>query len=129
MPNRVNRRLSRDVANGEHIEGSLADCISGRLHLPSHRAQRVRRASRLVRDYTLGCDSFIRSVPSLVLEQVRARGLPPRPYCQPAFKARAKDSLPTVSFHTCVGSSLYLRPCLATAFAIHSAIEAGIITF
>ena len=68
MPNRVNRRLSRDVVIGEPIDGSRADCISGRLHLPSLDAQRVRRASRLVRDYTLGCDSFIGSVPHLVLD-------------------------------------------------------------
>ena len=68
MPNRVNRRLSRDVAIGEPIDGSRASCISGRLHLPSLDAQRVRRASRLVRDYTSGCGSFIGSVPHLVLE-------------------------------------------------------------
>ena len=68
MPNRVNCAPSRDVAIGEHIEGSLADCISGRLHLPSLDAQRVRRASRLVRDYTSGCDSFIGSVPHLALD-------------------------------------------------------------
>lgn len=65
----MNRRLSRDVANGEHIEGSLADCISGRLHLPSHRAQRVHPAARLVREYTGCCGLFILPTPDLVLER------------------------------------------------------------
>jgi len=120
VPNRVNRRLSRDVENGEHIEGSLADCISGRLHLPSHRAQRVRRASRLVREYTTGCDSFIRSVPHLVLEQVRARG-PPRARTlslrsRLERKTRYQQSASTLALaQACIYAPAWLPPLQSTA--------------
>ncbi len=70
MPNRVNCAPSRDVAKGERIEGSLADCISGRLHLPSHNAQRVRPAAvaPCARLYTICCVLFTKSVPDLVLK-------------------------------------------------------------
>ena len=101
MPNRVNRRLSRDVAIGEPIDGSRASCISGRLHLPSLDAQRVRRASRLVRDYTSGCGSFIGSVPDLVLEVWRGRGAASRardvsPRSELERKTRAPQTVSTL---------------------------------